>query len=112
MAAYATASARFSGRDIPVRRPRGSKTPRDRPQALAEGPRPDPDGRTTGGSDCKQNTQPGRWRTAPVSYQTTIGYSLISSGIVTLLLAYLPGDSLWWGIGLLVLGIAVFFLRR
>jgi hypothetical protein len=47
-----------------------------------------------------------------VSYQTTIGYSLISSGLVTLLLAYLPGDSLWWGIGLLLLGIAVFFLRR
>ena len=66
----------------------------------------------TGGSDCKQNTQPGRWRTPSVSYQTTIGYSLISSGLVTLLLAYLPGDSLWWGIGLLLLGIAVFFLRR
>jgi hypothetical protein len=47
-----------------------------------------------------------------VSYRTTIGWSLISSGIVTLLLAFLPGDSLWWGIGLLVVGIAVFLVRR
>lgn len=47
-----------------------------------------------------------------MSYQTTIGWSLISSGIVTLLLVVLPGDSLWWGIGLLLLGIAVFFARR
>jgi membrane protein required for beta-lactamase induction len=47
-----------------------------------------------------------------VSYQTTIGWSLISSGLVTLLLAYLPGDSVWYGVALLVLGIAVFFLRR
>jgi hypothetical protein len=41
-----------------------------------------------------------------------MGWSLVSSGIVTLLLAFLPGDSLWWGVGLLVLGIAVFFVRR
>lgn len=42
----------------------------------------------------------------------TIGWSLISSGIVTLLLAYLPGDSLYWGIGLLVVGVLVFVSRR
>ncbi len=47
-----------------------------------------------------------------MSYRTTVGWSLISSGIVTLLLAFLPGDSLWWGIGLLVLGVAVFLVRR
>ncbi len=47
-----------------------------------------------------------------MSYQTTIGWSLISSGIVTLLLVVLPGDSLWWGIGLLLVGLAVFFSRR
>lgn len=46
-----------------------------------------------------------------MSYQTTIGWSLISSGMVTLLLKVLPGDSLWWGIALLVLGIFI-FLRR
>jgi hypothetical protein len=47
-----------------------------------------------------------------MSYQTTIGWSLITSGIVTLLLAYLPYPSLYWGIGLLVLGVVVFILRR
>lgn len=44
--------------------------------------------------------------------RSTIGWSLITSGIVTLLLAFLPGDSLWWGIGLLILGIAIFVGRR
>ena len=47
-----------------------------------------------------------------MAYQTTVGWSLLSSGIVTLLLAFLPGDSLWWGIGLLVLGIAVLYVRQ
>ena len=47
-----------------------------------------------------------------MAYRTTIGWSLISSGIVTLLLTVLPGDSVWWGVGLLVLGIAVFVGRR
>lgn len=47
-----------------------------------------------------------------MSYRTTIGWSLVSSGIVTLLLAVLPGDSVWWGIGLLALGVAVFVVRR
>jgi len=45
-------------------------------------------------------------------YRTTIGWSLITSGIVTLLLAYLPGKSWWWGILLLVLGIVIFTVRR
>ncbi|MFC4988899.1 hypothetical protein [Saliphagus infecundisoli] len=44
--------------------------------------------------------------------QTTIGWSLLSSGIVTLLLYALPGDSLWWGIGLLLAGLVVLYLRR
>ncbi|WP_255192868.1 hypothetical protein [Natronobeatus ordinarius] len=47
-----------------------------------------------------------------MTYRTTIGWSLITSGIVTLVLTVLPGDSVWWGIGLLVLGIAVFVVRR
>lgn len=47
-----------------------------------------------------------------MTYQTTIGWSLVSSGIVTLLLNVLPGDSLWWGIGLLALGIGVLYVRR
>lgn len=47
-----------------------------------------------------------------MTYRTTIGWSLISSGLVTLFLTVLPGDSVWWGLGLLVLGIAVFVGRR
>lgn len=38
---------------------------------------------------------------------TTAGWSLISSGLVTLLLTALPGDSVWWGVGLLTVGIFV-----
>jgi len=38
---------------------------------------------------------------------TTAGWSLISSGLVTLLLTALPGDSVWWGIGLLAVGLFV-----
>jgi hypothetical protein len=44
--------------------------------------------------------------------RTTVGWSLVTSGIVTLSLAYLPGDSVYWGVGLLILGIAVFVIRR
>lgn len=47
-----------------------------------------------------------------MSARTTLGWSLISSGLVTLALTALPGDSVWWGVGLLVLGIAVFVIRR
>ncbi|GAB7019571.1 hypothetical protein [Halostagnicola sp. A-GB9-2] len=46
-----------------------------------------------------------------MTYQTTIGWSLFSSGLVTLLLFVLPGDSLWWGIGLLVLGLVILYVR-
>ncbi|WP_197075887.1 hypothetical protein [Halostagnicola sp. A56] len=46
-----------------------------------------------------------------MAYQTTIGWSLVSSGLVTLVLFVLPGDSLWWGIGLLVLGVLVLYIR-
>ncbi|MFP9191332.1 hypothetical protein [Natronosalvus vescus] len=46
-----------------------------------------------------------------MAYQTTIGWSLFTSGIVTLLLVFLPGDSLWWGLGLLALGIAILYVR-
>lgn len=47
-----------------------------------------------------------------MAYQTTAGWSLVSSGIVTLLLNVLPGDSVWWGLGLLVAGIVVLYVRR
>lgn len=45
------------------------------------------------------------------SYRTTIGWSLLSSGLVTLLLKVLPFDSLWWGLLLIAAGIAVMVYR-
>ncbi|WP_415381534.1 hypothetical protein [Halosimplex sp. TS25] len=47
-----------------------------------------------------------------MAYQTTIGWSLVSSGIVTLLLKAIPGDSLWWGVLLLVVGVVVLLYRQ
>lgn len=47
-----------------------------------------------------------------MQYQTTVGWSLITSGITTLLLKILPGDSLWWGISLLIIGGGILFLRK
>jgi len=47
-----------------------------------------------------------------MTYQTTLGWSLVSSGIVTLLLTVLPGDSVWWGVLLLVAGIGMLYVRQ
>lgn len=47
-----------------------------------------------------------------MSSQSTLGWSLLSSGIVTIVLTLLPGADLWWGIALCVLGLAVFYRRR
>ncbi|MGB3640224.1 MAG: hypothetical protein WBA39_22005 [Rivularia sp. (in: cyanobacteria)] len=44
--------------------------------------------------------------------QSTIGWSLLSSGMTTLILKVLPGDSLWWGVALLILGILALFVRK
>ncbi len=46
-----------------------------------------------------------------MGYDTTIGWSLFTSGVVTLLLLVAPYDSLYWGIGLLVLGLLVMSRR-
>ncbi|WP_440763845.1 hypothetical protein [Natronorubrum sp. DTA7] len=46
-----------------------------------------------------------------MTYQTTIGWSLFSSGIVTLILKLMPGDSLWWGLLLLALGAIILYIR-
>lgn len=51
-------------------------------------------------------------RNCRMAYQTTLGWSLVSSGIVTLLLKVLPYDSLYWGILLLVLGVVVLYVRQ
>lgn len=47
-----------------------------------------------------------------MAYRTTIGWSLVSSGIVTLALNFLPGDSIWWGFGLIIVGLLVLFVRQ
>jgi len=40
-----------------------------------------------------------------MSTRSTLGWSLFTSGVVTLLLVALPGDSLWWGLGLVAVGL-------
>jgi hypothetical protein len=47
-----------------------------------------------------------------MAYQTTLGWSLVTSGIVSLLLWLIPGDSVWWGVGLLVAGLVILYIRR
>ena len=47
-----------------------------------------------------------------MQYRTTAGWSLITSGLTTLLLKILPGNSLWWGIGFLAIGAVVLFVRK
>ena len=47
-----------------------------------------------------------------MSYRTTVGWSLLSSGLVTLLLGVLPGSDLFWGLLLLALGVVTLFVRQ
>lgn len=47
-----------------------------------------------------------------MTYRTTVGWSLVSSGIVTLLLGVLPGSDFFWGVLLLVLGGLALFVRQ
>jgi len=47
-----------------------------------------------------------------MAYRTTAGWSLLTSGVVTLLLKSLPYDSMYWGIGLLLVGLALLLVRR
>jgi hypothetical protein len=46
-----------------------------------------------------------------MSNRTTIGWSLFSAGIVSILLTVLPYPSWWWGIALLIIG-AIVMSRR
>jgi hypothetical protein len=46
-----------------------------------------------------------------MAYRTTLGWSLVSSGIVTLLLAVLPGSDLVWGVLLLLAGVVTLVAR-
>lgn len=47
-----------------------------------------------------------------MQYQTTVGWSLITSGLTTLFLKAIPFDSLWWGISFLAVGGVVLYLRK
>ncbi|GGN86173.1 MULTISPECIES: hypothetical protein [Haloarcula] len=47
-----------------------------------------------------------------MAYQTTLGWSLVSSGIVTLVLGFLPGSDLLWGLLLLALGVLTLYVRQ
>ncbi len=47
-----------------------------------------------------------------IKYRTTAGWSLITSGITTLLLKILPGNSLWWGVLFLAIGGAFLLIRK
>lgn len=51
-------------------------------------------------------------RNSRMAIRSTVGWSLITSGIVTLLLVFLPYPSFYWGLGLLVAGILIFVTRR
>lgn len=47
-----------------------------------------------------------------MALRSTLGWSLVSSGIVTLVLKVLPGDSLWWGLALLAVGGFMLYARQ
>ena len=47
-----------------------------------------------------------------MTYRTTLGWSLITSGLLTLALTVLPYPSVYWGIGFLAVGLLVFIPRQ
>jgi hypothetical protein len=47
-----------------------------------------------------------------VVYRTTLGWSLFASGVVTLVLGFLPGSDLFWGLSLCLLGALVLYERQ
>ena len=47
-----------------------------------------------------------------MAYQTKVGWSLVSSGIVTLLLGFMPGTDLFWGTLLLIAGLVTLYIRQ
>lgn len=47
-----------------------------------------------------------------MAYRTTIGWSLLTSGIVTLVLGALPYPPLYWGILLIIVGLVVLLYRQ
>ncbi|ESP87383.1 hypothetical protein [Candidatus Halobonum tyrrellensis] len=47
-----------------------------------------------------------------MTYQTTVGWSLVTSGIVSIVLWLIPIESVWWGVGMLALGLLILYVRR
>jgi len=47
-----------------------------------------------------------------MAYRTTLGWSLLTSGIVTLVIGFLPLGDLFWGVLLLALGAVTLLVRR
>jgi hypothetical protein len=47
-----------------------------------------------------------------MAYRTTLGWSLFASGVVTLLLGFLPGSDLFWGLSPCLLGAVVLYGRQ
>jgi hypothetical protein len=47
-----------------------------------------------------------------MTYRTTLGWSLLTSGLVTLVIGFLPLGDLFWGVLLLVVGAAVLLVRQ
>lgn len=47
-----------------------------------------------------------------MSHQTTLGWSLFASGIVTLVIGFLPLGDLFWGLLLVGLGVATLLVRQ
>jgi len=47
-----------------------------------------------------------------MTYRTTLGWSLLTSGIVTLVIGFLPLGDFFWGALLLALGAVVLLVRQ
>jgi len=47
-----------------------------------------------------------------MAFRTTLGWSLVSSGVVTLVLGVLPGGDLLWGLLFVAFGIATLLYRQ
>lgn len=47
-----------------------------------------------------------------MTYRTTLGWSLLTSGIVTLVIGYLPLGDFFWSALLLALGAVVLLVRQ
>lgn len=47
-----------------------------------------------------------------MSYRTTAGWSLLTSGVLTIALTQVPYPSFYWGVGFIVVGALLFVTRQ